>query len=56
MKRETRNAERNTVRELTDKELRQVLGGQDIPARPVEPSFGGLSYDLWADPHGASKK
>ena len=56
MKRETRKGERNTVRELTDRELRQVLGGQDIPARPLDPSFGGPGYDLWADPTGANKK
>jgi hypothetical protein len=57
MKRETLKGERNTVRELTDRELRQVLGGQDIPSQPVNPPDpGGPGYDLWADPTGACRK
>ena len=57
MKRETRKGERNTVRELTDRELRQVLGGQNIPSQPVNPSGGtGPGYDIFLDPSGASKK
>jgi hypothetical protein len=57
MKRETRKGERNTVRELTDRELRQVLGGQNVPSRPVNPpDAGGPGYDIFLDPSGASKK
>lgn len=56
MKRETLRTERNTVRELTDKEMRQVLGGQNVPSRPISPDPGGPGYDLFADPGGASKK